>query len=101
MDCTVLKSKSIPPSKALEKIEKFIARNQANQMTAIQQQQALQEFQMAGGDDDAAATTGFVQHKVNYISPDTFYQLELIRDAMRREQQQHQQKTKEESEDED
>jgi hypothetical protein len=100
MECTVLKSKSITPAKALEKLDRFIQRNQANQMHALQQQAAAHDFQAAGGDDDAAAAMGssFVQHKINHISPDIFYQLTLMRDAMRKEQQQGQ---KEEPEDDE
>ena len=89
MECTVQKSKAIPAAKALEKLDKFIARNQANQAHALQQQAVSAEFQSMGGDDEAAAALGasFVQHKINHISPDIYYQLTLMRDAMRQEQQ--------------
>lgn len=88
MECTVLKSKAIPASKALEKLDKFLQRNAANQQHALQQQALASEFEAAGGDDDAAAAMGaaFVQHRINHIAPDKFYQLTLMRDAMRQEQ---------------
>lgn len=98
MECRVLKSKPITAEKALEKLDKFINRNQANQMHALQQQAIAHEFEAAGGDDEAAAAVGFVQHKVNHISPDVFYQITLIRDALRKEQEVP---TKEEESEED
>lgn len=102
MECTVQKSKVITPQVALAKLDKFLQRNAAAQTHALQQQAASSEFQAAGGDDDAAAAMGsaFVQHQINHISPDIYYQLTLMRDAMRKEQEQPTTKKDESSDDE-
>lgn len=105
MECTVQKSKEIPADKALAKLTKFLERNAANQTNALKQQASASEFQAAGGDDEAAAAMGaaFVQHQINHISPDIYYQLTLMRDAMREEQNQAKggDKKRNDSEDED
>lgn len=86
MDCTVIKSKSISAAKALERLDKFVQRNAASQADALLQQQAAQAAQEQGEEvDDSRAGAFVASHKINHISPDIYFQLTLMRDAMRKE----------------
>jgi Tfp pilus assembly protein PilX len=93
MECTVLKSKVVSSAKALERIEKFVQRNAGTQADALAAEQAAQAALQNGEDPDEAAARGgsaagaFAQHKINHLSPDVYWQLQLMRDAMRAELQ--------------
>jgi hypothetical protein len=90
MDFEVQKTKPLPAAKALEKIEKFIQKHASSQADALAAEQAAQEALARGEEpDETSALKGgtFAQHRLNHISPDVFSMLQLMRDAMRAEQQ--------------
>ncbi len=89
MECVVLKSKPISAAKALERLDKFVQRNAATQADALAAEQAAQAALQRGEDPEqvAVATGASAQHRINRISPDVYFQLELMRNAMRLEQQ--------------
>lgn len=84
MEC--IKSKPISLAKALEKLDRFVARNAASQADALAAQQAAQAA--ADGEQDDTARSAFMQHRINHISPDVYHSLQLMRDAMRKEVEQ-------------
>lgn len=85
MECTVLKTKPVSLAKALEKLDKFVARNAASQADALAAQQAAQQAAEQGEQDETAR---FMQHRINHLSPDVYHSLQLMRDAMRKEVEQ-------------
>ena len=88
MECVVLKSKPISDAKALERLDKFVQRNARTQADALAAQQAAQAALERGEDPAESGAAGvYAQHRINHISPDVFFQLELMRNAMRAEQQ--------------